>query len=424
MNILIVWRTIPTQWHVSSNFLPAIMKYLNEKGHSITLICFDNRRVQENVIEGLKRCCNVHIVPYPPKYESTLNNLFFPFKHKLIHNPFRPFSLKMMTDINKIISKDEFDIIFIEQMMEIYNLKSDLTAKRILYLADPLNHSCQQYLLKEEKVTKKLLMLISLYFQHKYELALYRKFDVYIFPAQEHRDLLQSYLDPRSKYCIIPQGVDTEFFTPDPDHHKLNTIMFSGNMSYPPNITAVQHFFENIYGHVKKEVPDLKIFIVGRDPTNEVLKYQSKDVVITGFVSDIREYFIKSAAIIVPIVVDDGGYKIKVLEAMAMGKACVSTSLGVKGLYVIDGKNVLVADDPVAFANDVILLLRDASLRRMLGVNARRHVKEHYSLESMCKQIHDTFQDILLEKHQCDSIATNTADEEQFTISMGNKRII
>ena len=334
------------------------------------------------------------------KYESIANNFIFLLKYRRIHNPFAPFSFKMVTRLNKIVSEEEFDIVLIDQTMEIYITNLCLDAKKILYLVDPFNYSVHQYLLNETRITKKISIPISTYFQRKYDLTLYKKFDGYILPAQEHKDLLQPYLNPKRKRYIIPQGVDTDFFAPDHSHSEPNTILFSGSMNYPPNVTAMQYFFENIYDLIKVEIPDLKVFIVGRNPTKDVLQYQSKDVIVTGFVKDSRDYFVKSALVFVPIVVDDGGYKVKVLEAMAMGKPCVSTSLGIKGLYVNDRKNILIADNPADFAKNIILLLRNPDLRNTIGVNARRHVEEHYSLENMYKQVNSAFQNILQKKHQ------------------------
>ncbi len=400
MNILVLWRTVPTQWNVSTNFLPAIIQYLHNKGDRITLICFDNNHMQEEVIDELKEHCNIHIIPYPRKYESIANNFIFLLRYWRIHNPFAPLSLKMVTCLNEIVSEEEFDIIFIDQTTEIYIANLCLNAKKILYLVDPLNYSSHQYLLNETKITKKLSISILTYFRRRHDLKLYKKFDGYIFPAQEHKDLLQPYLNPRRKSYIIPQGVDTDFFTPAHIHPEPNTILFSGSMDYPPNTTAMQYFFENIYDLIKVEIPDLRVFIVGRNPTKEILQYQSENVVVTGFVKDNRDYFINSAVVFVPIVVDDGGYKVKVLEAMAMGKPCVSTSLGIKGLYVNDGKNVLIADTPADFANNIILLLRNTDLRNTIGINARRHVEEHYSLENTCGQVNNAFLDILNEKRR------------------------
>lgn len=420
MNILVLWRTVPTQWHVSTNFLPAIIKYLNIKGNTITLICFDNNHMQENIIEELKKHCNLHIVPYPKKCESIINNFMFLLEYRRIHNPFAPFSFEMVEHLNKIISEEGFDIIFIDQTTEIYITNLCLEAKKILYLVDPLNYSSHQYLLNETRITKKLSTPISTYFQRKYDLTSYKKFDGYILPAQEHKELLQPYLNPRRKSYIIPQGIDTDFFTPDYAHSEPNTILFSGSMNYPPNVTAMRYFFENIYDLIKVEIPDLKVFIVGRNPAKEVLKYQSKDVIVTGFVRDNRDYFVKSAVVFVPIVVDDGGYKVKVLEAMAMGKPCVSTSLGIKGLYVNDGKNILIADTPADFAKNVILLLRNTDLRDTIGINARGHVEEHYSLENMCKQVNNAFQDILQERRQYNQTVAGSAGEN---VSHTPKRI-
>jgi len=295
--------------------------------------------------------------------------------------------------MDRLIATGDYDIIFTDQTMEGY-IDYNSTSKKILYLVDPLNYSLYQYLLNETIFAKKLAISIKIFLQRRYDLTKYKQFDGYIFPSQEHEILLQPYLNAARKSYVIPQGVDLDFFNPEYHSSESNAILFTGTMNYPPNVTAIHFFFDNIYAKIKKEIRDVILFIVGNNPTKDILKYQSNDVIVTGYVKDVREYFAKSAVVITPIVVDDGGYKVKVLEAMAMGKPCVSTSLGVKGLSVQDGENILIADNPEDFARATISLLRNKNRRHLIGTNARKHVEKYYSLENMCKRIRIAFQDI------------------------------
>ena len=131
---------------------------------------------------------------------------------------------------------------------------------------------------------------------------------------------------------------------------------------------------------------------VGSNPSTEILRLRSRDIIITGFVEDIRPYIAKASVVIVPIVTDDGGFKIKVLEAMAMGKPIVSTSFGAKGLNVTPEENIIIADDPEEFARRVIELLNDEELREKIGANARKLMEEEYTWGKMTDMLNDVFQ--------------------------------
>ncbi|MEM4897831.1 MAG: glycosyltransferase family 4 protein [Pyrobaculum sp.] len=143
---------------------------------------------------------------------------------------------------------------------------------------------------------------------------------------------------------MIPPGVDTVYFQPfGKEEDSDPTILFMGTMSYPPNVSAVLWFYRRVYPLVKKEVPRVKFYIVGRAPDRKILKLSSdKSVVVTGGVEDVRVYLAKASVFVNPIILDDGGIKTKVLEAMASAKAIVSTPLGVRDLGVENEKHVMM----------------------------------------------------------------------------------
>lgn len=175
---------------------------------------------------------------------------------------------------------------------------------------------------------------------------------------------------------------------------ELQSLIFTGSMSYPPNVHAVLFFFEMIYPLIKQQIPEVKFYVVGNNPSKGILRLRSSDIIITGFVEDIRPYIAKASVVIVPIISDDGGFKIKVLEAMAMGKPIVSTSLGAKGIDVSDGENIIIAGNPKEFADRVIELLNNEQQRKRIGANARRLIEEKYSWEKMTDMLNDAFQEI------------------------------
>ena len=170
------------------------------------------------------------------------------------------------------------------------------------------------------------------------------------------------------------------------DREEANTVCFIGSMNWPPNIKAAQHLVRDVMPLVQEAIPAAKCLLVGKDPPEEVLKLSSSNVTVTGGVPSVSSYYEKATLIVVPIQ-GVSGVKIKLIEAMAAGKAIVTTSAGAAGLKVEHGKHLMIADDPNKFSTAVIELLRSKSERDRLGDHARRFVAEHLSPKETERQV-------------------------------------
>ncbi|MDB6147274.1 MAG: hypothetical protein JWO45_938 [Spartobacteria bacterium] len=164
----------------------------------------------------------------------------------------------------------------------------------------------------------------------------------------------------------------------DVSREEPNTICFVGSMDWPPNAKAARHLVHEIMPLVWEKIPEAKCFLVGRNPDAEVQILASDRVVVTGRVPSVREYYDRAPVMVVPIQ-GVGGVKIKLIDAMAAGKAVVTTSAGAAGLNVIHGKHLLIADTPGDFANAVVRLLENREERQKLEERSRRFVAEHVS---------------------------------------------
>jgi glycosyltransferase involved in cell wall biosynthesis len=211
---------------------------------------------------------------------------------------------------------------------------------------------------------------------------------------------------PAARISIVPIGVDSDHFKPSTTDISEPILMFSGVMDYEPNVTAVDYFCSSIFPRIRKEIPDARFLIVGRDPTPEVRHFEESmpGVTVTGFVDDIREYFDKSLIYVAPIK-SGAGIKIKILEAWAMEKPVVATSMSCDGIDVAPGQDVLVADSSVEFAKSVIDLLGDENLRRKLTTNARKKVVDKYSWESQAEKFNRIYERVVRKKESRDRMA-------------------
>ena len=199
------------------------------------------------------------------------------------------------------------------------------------------------------------------------------------------RDFFARYLDP-ARITVIPTGVDLEYFSQVPDEERADAIVFTGSMDWMANEDGVRYFVRDILPRIRSEVPGATFWVVGRNPSARLQALDSHEagVRITGTVQDIRPYLNQGSVYVVPLRVGSGT-RLKIFEAMAMGKAIVSTTIGAEGLPVTHEENILLADDPGEFAGQVISLLRDRGRRRTLGRASRRLVEDRYSWKAAAR---------------------------------------
>src|SRR5262249_35918041 len=161
-----------------------------------------------------------------------------------------------------------------------------------------------------------------------------------------------------------------EYFRPSAAAVEPGTILFFGAINYYPNTEGLLFFLDEVFPRIQEQYPAVRLLIVGQLPPPSIAARASEDVVVTGLVDDVRPYLERAAVVIAPLRIG-GGTRLKIVEAMAMGKPVVATSLGAEGLDVVDGEDILLADTPEDFAGQVVRALGDAALARRLGEAAR-----------------------------------------------------
>src|SRR5207247_6537861 len=191
---------------------------------------------------------------------------------------------------------------------------------------------------------------------------------------------------PAARVRAIPTGVDLSYFAPGTSREDDTSLVFMGSMDWLPNEDAVLHFLEAILPRVRREVPDVTFTVVGRNPGPRLRAAAARDgIALTGRVEDIRPHVLRAAVFVVPLRVG-GGTRLKIFEALAMGKAVVSTTVGAEGLPLVPGLHFVQADDPAQFADSVVALLRDSGRRRALGSAGRRLMEERYSWSQVAQE--------------------------------------
>jgi len=241
----------------------------------------------------------------------------------------------------------------------------------------------------------KLLYRLEYNRVRKYEPAITKKFDSCLLISKYDKQSLEGH-EQITNIFYSPHGVDVAFYTQTEAVERENAILFCGVLETPTNMDAVLYFYHDIYPKVKAAVPEVKLYLAGKNPPSIIRKISDTDpsVVVTGFVKDIRPYYAKTKVGIDPLRIG-AGLQNKLLIGMSMGQCMVATSIANEGIAAEPDTQILIADEPAAFADAVIELLSNSEKAETLARNARTFVEEKWTWEYYFGQLEEHFETIV-----------------------------
>lgn len=225
------------------------------------------------------------------------------------------------------------------------------------------------------------------------EVAAWTQADGVTFVSEEDASRARS-LVPSIRDAVVSNGVDVAYFSPDPRLPQPDgrTALFCGTLGYFPNLDGVRYFLEEIWPRLERH-PRARLKLVGPAPSPEVLARQGPRLDVAGLVPDLRPHLAQAAVTIVPLRVG-GGTRFKILEAMAMGRPVVSTTIGAEGIAAEPGRDLLLADTAEDFAAAVARVLDDPDLAARLGRAGRALVERRYSWEALGRRMEGFLEDL------------------------------
>ena len=317
------------------------------------------------------------------------------FKVDSFHSLFTR-SDKMQNKIDELLAKNKYDIVQVEfPIMGRFSFKTD--AVKIL---DEHNIEFDNFKRIWQNITSPLR---KLHYNREYkktyreEINVCRKMDA-VFTVSERDSNILNHEVPGMQKFIIPNGVDTSYFRPSDETAEPFTMVFTGMMGYVPNNDGMFYFLDKIFPKILNEIPEAKIYIVGNRPPKELQKRAAENIIVTGYVDDVRPYIRRAGLYVVPLRMG-GGTRLKVLEALSMGKAVVTTSIGCEGINVIDKKHVLIADQADDFALCAVNVLRNTHSYKVMCNNGYSLIKSAYDWQAIVSSIEETYKKILVEKY-------------------------
>jgi len=337
------------------------------------------------VAQARRLCTEFHAVPWreAPKDTSRfyLNVLRWVFSRYPV-GVAGDYSAPFAATIRSLLRSSRHDLIVCDYLQPSINLRGITGYPTLLF-----EHNVESVILKRHAETARHPALRLFWSQQwrkmeRYEREACARFSGVVAVSEVDKALLSERFRARRVFAI-PTAVDADYFRPDGGPRLESGLVFTGSMDWLPNEDAILFFAEEILGRIRARVPNVTLTVVGRNPSSRLRRRLAghPEVRVTGRVEDVRPYVAGHAVYVVPLRIG-GGTRIKIYEAMAMGRAVVSTPVGAEGLPVRHGEQLLLAEAPEEFAAAVVKLLTEPDTRARLGRAAREFVEAHCSWDA------------------------------------------
>ncbi|ETJ20633.1 Glycosyl transferase group 1 [human gut metagenome] len=357
--------------------------------YEINLVCFSEKvEVKQEVLQLKKICSEVHVVN--KIYRNSKSN-FNTIKNALVSIvKNKPFIVEKFNDkkyeniIKRLINSNEYTNVIIDHLpIAIY---LDVLSNQKIMLSQ---HNCEYLILKrryekEKNIIKKFYIWTEFLKTKNYEKNVCSKVDKVIVLSEEDKKCIVHEDYKGENIAIIPISVETTYVKKH-YNHTVKNILFLGTMSWYPNEHGILWFLKNVWKDILKINSDMKLYIVGNNPSDEIKSYSSENVIVTGYVDSVDEYIEKCDICVVPLFIG-GGMRVKILECMAKGIPCISTSIGAEGIEYVDEEDIIIANNMNEFINSIKYLNKQTNIKRIVEC-ANELIISKYSLNELGRKL-------------------------------------
>jgi len=393
MRILFVSPYLPSLIRFRSyNFIKALAK----RGHEIWLVCLlDDRNDSSNVQHLESYCKRIETVRLgtPRSLLNCLVNLPSPVAMQSAYC----FSRAFATKVAETLASQEFDVVHVEHIRAAYALPTGERAAAVFDSVDCITSLYRQFAQDKPSLLGRLIAAVEAGKLVRYEPSQAARFDRVVVTSDRERAELKA-LAPHLDIDVVSCGVDLQYFAKENDLGENGRIVLSGKMSYYANEAAASFFCTEILPLVMDSEPHANLTIVGSSPSRRLRQYgRTPGVTVTGYVPDMRASLRQARVAVCPVTVG-AGIQTKVIEAMAMGRPVVATSKACQALSAKNGEELLIADEPKAFAEAVVTVLRDDKLALKLGQNGRKYVENNHSWDENARLLEKAYHKAIASK--------------------------
>ena len=360
-----------------------LMRHL-ARHHEITYLSFAEPTQTTAEREGMREvCAALETVERTDAAKGTLRFYADAARHIVDPLPYAVAKYRSgayATRVRQLLEGGEFDAVVCDFLPPAVNLPARLPVPSVLFTHNVEAEIWRRHVETAGNPVKRALLAQQWDRMRRFEREALARFDVVLAVSEADGETFER-LYPgalRQPVHVVKTGVDTSYFTPMAGHERRGHLVFTGSMDWLPNEDAMVYFVREMLPRIREAEPDVTLSIVGRAPTPAVRRLaDAAGIEVTGRVDDVRPHVAAGDVFIVPLRIG-GGTRLKIFEAMAMGKAVVSTTIGAEGLPVTDGQDIAIADEPGKFADAVVSLIRDSDRRRQMEGAARRLVMDHH----------------------------------------------
>ncbi|MBL7681742.1 MAG: glycosyltransferase [Flavipsychrobacter sp.] len=354
------------------------------KSHELHLLTFAQTEEDLTYKAELEKIfTKVHFI-YLPKWRSAANCLSALWDKTPLQVLYFK-SAAMQQKLTEVLQADKFDAIHVQHLRMSPYLAAHKELPRILDMPDAFSLYWERRMKAQKNPFLKLFETIEQKRVLQYE-RIMQQYNMSLVCSAE--DL--AYLKDKHKIDnikLLPNGVDLDTFKAGGhDYSHNHTLLFTGNMDYAPNVDAVQYFVQDVLPLIQQYHPQVQFIIAGQRPVKKVQDLASDSVKVTGFIKDLAAVYNQASVVVAPLRFGAGTQN-KVLEAMAMGVPVVCSNIGFKGLGIESGEGAIMQTEPQAFANSVIELLNNQSLREDTGAKGIHVMQSCFSWDSVAKTL-------------------------------------
>ena len=359
-----------------------LMRHL-AKRHDITYLCFTDGTPTQADVDGMHEVCSrVETVPRTDPAKGSFRFYLDAARYVFDRLPYAAAKYRspaFRDRLASLLGSQRFDVVVCDFLVPIVNMPERVGCPAILFTHNVESEIWRRHAENSTNPIGRRLLGAQWRRMLRFEERALRRFDLVLTVSEaDKRTFRRLYPGAiREPMHVVQTGVDTEYFSPALGARRSH-LVFTGSMDWLPNEDAMLHFVNDILPRIRARIPDVTLSIVGRAPTPAVRRLaDQRGIEVTGSVEDVRPHLAAGTVYIVPLRIG-GGTRLKIFEAMAMGKAVVSTAVGAEGLPVMDGRDIVIADAPESFADAVVGLMDDTTARRGIESAARQLVAGHY----------------------------------------------
>ena len=372
------------------------LRALAAAGHEITLATFAEPEDAAATEHELRKICkDCDLVLRHTESLSGSKDYMARLAGVLSSSPFtlgRCRSSEMQAILERRLRNDAFDVVLCDNVFTTVNLPA--TSLPLVLNSHNVEHLVlERYAREVSNPVNALYARMEAGKLRRFEAAVCKRAALVMVCSRLDGQLLEQ-LCPGVRTVVAPNVVDISDYSMTADEDPL-TLVYQGGMDWLPNRDALEYFVRAIFPLVQKEIPQVRLVAAGRNPAPEFRQRFSDvtAVAFTGTLPDLRPVVGKATVCIVPLRIGSGT-RFKILESAAMGKPVVSTTIGAEGLDFVPGEEILIADDPAAFAGNVVELLRNPARRRAMGEAARNRVAQDYDVKALERSVAGAFRDL------------------------------